>query len=211
MRHAGSTSAVLLVASIAAGCGATSERRAFEYMPDMARDPAYKAFAPNPATRNGLTLQIPVAGTVARGYTPFHYEPSEEGAEQAGRELQDPYRPTAQALVEGKALFETYCAVCHGISGRGDGPIADKIPRPPSYTSDRLMKFPPGRIFYVVTVGSGKMRPYAAQLSAADRWKVVTYVRHSIQNLDDPAATAVTARAGADRQTLTGAHLGGKP
>ena len=88
------------------GC-ATSEKRAYEYMPDMYRDPAYKAFAPNTATHDGLTLQHPVAGTIPRGYQVFHYAAGEQEAERAGRELKNPYQPTAVTLEEGKALFET--------------------------------------------------------------------------------------------------------
>ena len=49
--------------ALLAGCGASPEKRAYEYMPDMARGPAYKAYAPNFITRDGLTLQHPVAGT----------------------------------------------------------------------------------------------------------------------------------------------------
>jgi mono/diheme cytochrome c family protein len=177
------------------GCGATSQQRAFEYMPDMARDPAYKAFAPNPATRNGLTLQLPVAGTIARGYEPFHYGSSEEEAARAGVELRNPYRATAQTLEEGKGLFETYCAVCHGQSGKGDGPIADKIPHPPSYLSERVLRFQPGQIFHVITKGAKKMPSYATQLSASERWKVVTYVHTSLQGLQDET----TAPAGGQR------------
>jgi mono/diheme cytochrome c family protein len=164
-----------------AGCGGQGNQRAYEYMPDMARDPAYKAFAPNSVTRDGLTLQRPVSGTIPRGYTPFHYGPGEEEAARAGRELQNPYRATPRTLEEGKALYLTYCQVCHGDQGHGDGPISSKIPPPPSYVSDRLMKFEPGRIFHVVTMGTGKMPSYAAQLSADERWKIVTYVHTTLQ------------------------------
>jgi len=167
------------------GCGASSQQRAYDYMPDMARDPAYKAFAPNTVTRDGLTLQQPVAGTIPRGYVPFHYGSGEDEAARAGRELVNPYTPTARTLDEGKALFQTYCMVCHGEKGAGDGPISGKIPTPPSYVSDRLMKFPQGRIFHVITLGTGKMPSYAAQLSADERWKIVTYVHTSLQGLSD--------------------------
>jgi mono/diheme cytochrome c family protein len=150
-------------------------------MPDMARDPAYKAFAPNPATRDGLTLQQPVPGTIARGYQVLHYGRGEEEALRAGRELANPFergaRVDERALDEGQALYTTYCLVCHGAKGKGDGPIASKIPTPPSYTSDRVSQFPPGRIFHVISYGSGRMPSYAGQLSAEERWKVVTYVR----------------------------------
>lgn len=178
----------LIMALGLSGC-ASRDRRAYEYMPDMTRDPAYKAFAPNTVTRDGLTLQRPVAGTIPRGYSVFHYGAGEDEAARAGRELRNPYRPTSQTLGEGKALFETYCAVCHGEQGKGDGPISAKIPPPPSYVSDRLMLFPQGRIFHVMTLGTGKMPSYAAQLSETERWKIVTYVHFTLQGLGDQPVT----------------------
>lgn len=189
MNRRGLLAALLL---LFCGCGASSQHRAFEYMPDMARDPAYKAFAPNPATHDGLTLQRPVAGTMARNYQPFHYGSSEVEAARAGAELRNPDRPTTQTLAEGRALFETYCLVCHGESGKGDGPIADKIPHPPSFISDRVLQFPQGRIFHVITMGTTKMPAYATQLSASERWKIVTYVHTSLQGLpeEQPVAQA---------------------
>jgi mono/diheme cytochrome c family protein len=156
----------------------------------MVRDPAYKAFAPNPATRDGLTLQQPVAGTIPRGHQTFHYGRGEEEAMRAGRELLNPYRATAQTLVEGKALYETYCMVCHGRTGKGDGPVADKIPHPPSYTSNPVMTYPAGRIFHVITVGWKRMPSYAAQLSTNERWKIITYLRTSLQHISDTGGAA---------------------
>ncbi|SRR6266511_1494849 len=175
------------LALFAGACGNDSQR-GYEYMPDMARGPTYKAFAPNPVTRDGLTLQRPVPGTIPRGYTPFRYQAGEEEAVRAGRELQNPLRPTPRILEEGKALYQIYCLVCHGEQGRGDGPIAAKIPTPPSYASDRVRAFEPGRIFHVITMGSGKMRSYASQLTAEERWKVITYVRTTLQGIRDPDA-----------------------
>lgn len=32
--------------------------------------------------------------------------------------------------VDGRALYEQYCAVCHGQSGRGDGPAARLVKKP---------------------------------------------------------------------------------
>jgi mono/diheme cytochrome c family protein len=176
--------AIILAAVTAAGmsgCGAYSDRRAVEYAPDMARGPAYKAFAPNPATVDGLTLRQPVAGTVPRGYQSFLYGRGEQEAMRAGRELQNPIPSQRGTLEEGRALYQTYCLVCHGESGKGDGPIAEKIPHPPSFLSDRLLQFAPGRIFHVITMGTSKMPPYAAQLSPTERWKVVSYLCVSLQ------------------------------
>jgi mono/diheme cytochrome c family protein len=182
-RWLGAAAGVVAV-TMAAGC-VSSEKRAFEYMPDMVRDPAYKAYAPNSVTRDGLTLQQPVAGTIARGYQPFYYGLGEAEAARAGVELRNPYTANQKTLDEGKSLFQTYCLVCHGPQGKGDGPISSKIPPPPSYLSERLMQFPSGRIFYVITRGTGKMPAYAAQLSADERWKIVTYVHTSLQQKTD--------------------------
>ncbi len=104
---------------------------------------------------------------------------------RAGRELSNPFRANAGTLEEGKGLYQIYCLVCHGEAGAGDGPLAGKIPTPPSYRSERVMAFAEGRLFHVVTLGSGKMPSYAAQLGVDERWKVVAYVRASLQGLPE--------------------------
>lgn len=158
-----------------------------EYMPDMARGPAYKAFAPNEATRNGITLQKTVPGTIKRGYRPFHYAKGDAEAERAGRELTNPFQATETTLARGKFLFETYCLVCHGAEGKGDGPISSKIPPPPSYKSDRILAYPPGRFFHVITTGANKMPSYAVQLAPEERWLIITYIRSQLQGLPEAA------------------------
>ncbi|HEY2902569.1 MAG TPA: cytochrome c [Polyangia bacterium] len=170
-----------LVFAVGAGCQATRESRAREYMPDMVRGPAYKAFAPNAGTSDGLTLRRPVPGTIARGQHPFHFQPGEPEAIRAGLALHSPYAPTAAVLDDGKGLFEIYCTPCHGQTGKGDGPLAGKIPPPPAYRSERVLGFPAGRLFHVLTLGSGKMPSYAAQLSPDERWKVIAYVQTALQ------------------------------
>jgi mono/diheme cytochrome c family protein len=162
----------------AAGCQRPAGSHGLEYMPDMARPVPYEAFSSNPVTRNGLTLQAPVAGTVARGARPLHYGPEPEEAERAGRELTDPFPPTPEVLARGRHVYVTFCAVCHGAAGAGDGPIVPKFPHPPSYQSARLRAMPEGQVFHVVTFGTALMPGYAAQIQPDDRWKVVRYVQH---------------------------------
>jgi mono/diheme cytochrome c family protein len=42
-------------------------------------------------------------------------------------------RITDRALVDsGQDLFVTYCASCHGVSGRGNGPAAEELRRRPA-------------------------------------------------------------------------------
>lgn len=170
--------AVLLVlVALAAGAGRWTAGTGYEFIPDMARSVPYDAFAPNPVTRDGKTFQPPVPGTVARGNLPFRYAATPEDAERAGRELHNPVTPSGIALARGRAVYQTFCIVCHGARGAGDGPLIPKFPNPPSYASARLLAMPDGQIFHVITRGTGMMPSYAGQISPDDRWKVILYVR----------------------------------
>jgi mono/diheme cytochrome c family protein len=153
------------------------ERPGFEYMPDMVSSHPYDAFAPNPLTRDGKTLQPPVKGTIPRGFQPFPYEATAADAERAGREMHNPVPRTPEALARGQALYESFCAVCHGPRGAGDGPLVPRIPNPPSYSSERVRAMPAGQIFHVISRGSGRMPSYAAQVPSAERWLLVHYVQ----------------------------------
>jgi mono/diheme cytochrome c family protein len=113
----------------------------------------------------------------------FHFGPGEEEAARAGRELTNPLPLSAETLEDGRGLYQTYCLVCHGANGKGDGPlvVSGKIPTPPAYSSVRVAPFPPGRLFHVVTMGTQKMPSYAALLTPAERWKVIAYVSRTLQ------------------------------
>lgn len=165
-------SGALLVARAVYGTSA----RGFAYMPDMAQSVPYNSFSPNPVTRDGKTLQLPVPGTIPRGFQPLRYGATPEDAVRAGRELQNPVAESPEALAQGRVLYETFCLVCHGAQGRGDGPLVPRIPNPPSYTSERVRTMPPGQIVHVMTYGSGRMPSYAAQIPLDQRWLIVHHV-----------------------------------
>ena len=169
------------------GCAGDPRVRAYEYMPDMARSIPYDSYAFNPVTRDRKTLQLPVPGTVARGFLPLGYAATRADAERAGRELENPVAATAESLEEGRALYQTFCLVCHGAEGEGDGPLVPKIPNPPAYHSPAVRDLAPGHLFHVVTYGSGRMPAYASQLTREERWKIVNHVR-LLQRLGDPRA-----------------------
>src|SRR6266446_4390408 len=104
--------AVLVSAIVAGGCGGGSAQRGREYTPDMTYSVAYDSFAPNPATRNGMTLQSPVRGTIPRGFMPLHYDATAFDAERAGRELSSPHAHNPAAVAQGRRQYETFCLVC---------------------------------------------------------------------------------------------------
>lgn len=179
MRHSGHLPPALVLASalLMVSCG-DREHPGYQYfMPDMVHSVAYDSFAPNPASRDGKTLRRPVPGTIARGQIPLPYGPGPEEAERAGRELTAPFPATPAALARGKQVFETFCTVCHGAAGLGDGPVIPKFPPPPSLLSQRLLDMPQGQMVQVMSHGTALMPPYRGAVSLPDRWRVAHYIR----------------------------------
>ncbi len=84
-----------------------------------------------------------------------------------------------RSLVElGRADFESFCAPCHGLSGRGDGIIVQRgFPSPPSFLSDRLREMPAAHFFDVITNGFGVMYSYADRVPPHDRRAIIAYIR----------------------------------
>jgi len=170
-------SILVFLAALASVAARHEDDLRYEFVPDMAHSVPYDAYAPNPVTRDGQTLQAPVPGTVPRGMLPYRYAATAEEASRAGRELVNPIAASTAALARGRAVYETFCLVCHGAAGAGDGPLIPKFPNPPSYTSARLLTLPDGQIFHVITRGTDIMPGYAGQIAPDDRWKAVLYVR----------------------------------
>jgi mono/diheme cytochrome c family protein len=170
-------SVCLLLAAASVHCSRQPARRGYEYMPDMTYAVSYDSFAPNPATRNGMTLQVPVRGTIPRGFMPMHFDSSAADAERAGRELSNPHARNPAAAAQGRRQYETFCLVCHGARGEGDGPLVPLIPNPPAFASARVRAMPAGQLFHVITFGSGRMPSYRSQVPADERWLIVSYVQ----------------------------------
>jgi mono/diheme cytochrome c family protein len=90
-----------------------------------------------------------------------------------------------EIVAAGKALYEGKgnCTLCHGISGKGDGPAAHmQVPHPPTdFTNCAFQKErEDGELYWIIKYGSSGtgMRPLIPSLlSEEDGWKVVAYVR----------------------------------
>jgi mono/diheme cytochrome c family protein len=137
------------------------------YMPDMVYSPALKA------QKEG-SMMMPVKGTVPRDFQPY---PFPNDPEKAGRELKNPLHATQTVMKRGEFVFNTYCIVCHGPAGEGDGYIIPKFPRPPSLQSDKVRTWADGRIYHVISMGQNLMPSYASQIAPGDRWAIIHYVR----------------------------------
>ena len=80
-----------------------------EWPSQMQYSPASRSQTANPVLPYQMTEQPPVSGTVPRGFQPFHYGPDQAEADRAGRELKNPFQPTAENLARGQYVFSNYC------------------------------------------------------------------------------------------------------
>jgi hypothetical protein len=108
--------------------------------------------------------------------------------------------------------------MCHGNFGGGDGMIVRRgYPKPPSYNDDRLRNAPVGHFYDVASNGWGKMSGYASQISVADRWAIVAYIR-ALQISQNPngeklqtTATKPEEKASATPATSANTKVEAKP
>ncbi len=174
------TAPVLVVLALFAGaCNTSPQHPGYIYFPDMTYSQAYETYAENPNTPWHMANLQPPENSIPRGYTPFHYKNTPEDYERAGRELVNPVPRTGAALTRGKKNFEIYCAICHGVTGEGNGPIVEsgKFPAvPPSYFKEPLLSLPDGKMFFSIHYGKNMMGSYASQLSQTERWEIIHYI-----------------------------------
>ena len=101
--------------------------------------------------------------------------------------LQNPVEPDEASLARGQELYDTVCAVCHGSTGSGDGPVGQKfIARPFDLRIDYVRQKPDGELFYTITNGSVVMPFYRDTLTPMERWDVVNYVKRGLSRSDQP-------------------------
>ncbi|MGH7716659.1 MAG: CopD family protein, partial [Vulcanimicrobiaceae bacterium] len=85
---------------------------------------------------------------------------------------------SAPTVARGAPLFMANCSVCHGADGRGDGPLAEKLPiRPADLTEEHIFAHKVGDVFWWVSYGLGGVMPgFADKLTPSQRWDVINYV-----------------------------------
>jgi len=178
--------AALLMAAI--GCSDVKRTPGKVYMPDMANSRAYETYSANPVFADGRTSQGPVAGTVKRGEEyPVHIEMDKMGDTAnyfASRALPNPFDSLdATQMKETERLYLINCGICHGAKLDGNGPLwkdgDGPFPaKPAALVGDaKYESMPAGQMFYSVTYGKNLMGSYASQLSAKQRWQVITYIK----------------------------------
>ena len=86
-------------------------------------------------------------------------------------------RPSSPGSLEsGRAYYDTFCAVCHGSTGRGDGPLTRRFPAIPAVATAQVAGYTDAYVFALITGGRGLMPEYS-RIPPSARWDIVNYLR----------------------------------
>jgi mono/diheme cytochrome c family protein len=158
--------AFVLILGAGAGCEPDFER--------MVNQHRYDPYEPALFFEDGLIMRHPPAGTV-----PHQAVTSPPGLVDGTFLERIPLPVDASLVARGRNRFEIFCAACHGRLGDGESQVAENMSLrpPPSFHSERIREYSPGRMYHVIQHGYGVMRSYANELPPHDRWAVVAYVQ----------------------------------
>jgi len=158
---------LLALALLVSGC---------EWVNPMLQQPKVKPYRKSVFYPDQIAMRAPPPGTQAASSPE---EPSvATGRNPDGTPLARIPVPLSPELLEtGRKRYDVFCAVCHGVLGDGQGPVARNmsIRQPPSLIAN--WQRPDGFFFAAITDGYGYMPSYRPWLGTDERWAVVAYVR----------------------------------
>jgi mono/diheme cytochrome c family protein len=170
--------------------GHLSRKPPLEVFPDMDRQAKLRPEKPFEFFTNGLTSQLPPAGTIARSepiqtaagavYS-FEDSPVNTGKISGTTNFieTNPLVVNAALLARGREQFNIYCTPCHGGLADGNG-VLKKIGVMPAVANlhdKRIVEMTDGEIFNTITHGKGLMGAYGPIVTAQDRWAIIAYTR----------------------------------
>jgi len=183
--------------------GQKSTGSPLEVFPDMVRQMKVRAQAPLAFFADGRGPRLPVAGTVPIGYempkpqtmaTPAigveipenhpwlafsegtdYYDTGKMG-DRWGTGIPVPVTP--ELMERGQQRFSITCAMCHGATAAGNGITKQYgLATVVTLQDDRIRKMADGEIFNTITNGKNTMMAYGPNITVADRWAIIAYLR----------------------------------
>lgn len=106
----------------------------------------------------------------------------------------NPFPPTEGSIATGRELYMNQCQVCHGATGRGDGPAGLSLnPRPADFRVHMAAGHTDGELFNWVSNGvpGTAMPAYADKLTPEERWHAINFIRTFV-----PVQTRALSTAG---------------
>ena len=178
------------------GCarGCTSSRPPIRVNPSMVEQPKVLPQTASKFFYDGASMRQPVPETVAIDGL------KEDAAFYTGKGADGQFVATIpvtkdDALLErGRQRYTIYCQPCHDARGDGKGILFQRGNVPTaSFHDEKILKYPDGQIFDVITNGMGLMPSYRWPIPPADRWAIIDYVRELERKRLASATTALAA------------------
>ena len=96
--------------------------------------------------------------------------------------LKNPVPANATSITAGRAVYAKNCRHCHGLRGKGDGPLAPKNPKPADLTDATWDHgSSDGEIYTLILNGApvpmSEMKAMKGTLTPTQIWQVVNYIR----------------------------------
>lgn len=119
------------------------------------------------------------------GWAPAQQGGSSEGhhhmswtAPDKEKARKNPVAADKASIAEGKKLYQTHCAACHGETGRGDGPAGAALkPRPTDLTHSAHHE--DGELAWKISTGRPPMPAWKGTLTETQIWQVVNYIKQA--------------------------------
>jgi mono/diheme cytochrome c family protein len=103
------------------------------------------------------------------------------GGNAAARAVKNPVAATPVSVTAGAAAYKKYCAFCHGVDAKGNGPLAPKDSNPPSLVDATWTHgSTDGEIFHLIANGTPTktvMVGFKGKMPDQDMWHIVNYLR----------------------------------
>jgi mono/diheme cytochrome c family protein len=183
--------------------GQKSTGAPLEVFPDMVRQMKVRAQAPLGFFADGRGPRLPIPGTVPIGYEmprPETIAPPATAVEipeehsrvafSVGNDYYNtgkmgaqwgtgiPMKVSPELMARGHQRFNITCAMCHGATAAGNGITKQYgLATVVSLQDDRIRKMADGEIFNTITNGKNTMMAYGPNVTVADRWAIIAYLR----------------------------------
>ncbi len=208
------------LAIVLTSCGGPKRKPGSVYMPDMAYSKAYESFPDlnkdiftdqdSLAGKKIYYDRKPVAGAVKRGQLGVFHFGNDSASKALAKAVNNPLDSslTINDKKEAVRLFNIYCAICHGVDMKGQGPLvaSGKFGVAAANLMDAAKFgrgiYGDGQVFHSITYGKNSMGGYGSQLSNKQRWMLVNYIRSKQDAAIADAKPEVKPAAGSNAKAV---------